>query len=123
LGIKYNYANCDPKNGFDCSGFVYYVFSHFNVKVPRSSSEYKNFGRKIPFDSAQIGDVIVFTGTNAKDRSPGHLGIVVSKPNEELSFIHSSSDKKTPGVKISMYTASNNYKKRFIKVVRVAQVK
>lgn len=121
LGKNYNYANCSPKTGFDCSGFVYYVFTHFKVNVPRSSSEYSNFGREVPMDSSQTGDVIVFTGTNAAIRKPGHVGIVLTG-GSELNFIHSSSDKRTPGVKISDFKASPNYKKRFIKIVRVCRV-
>lgn len=121
LGKHYNYANCSPKTGFDCSGFVYYVFTHFKVSVPRSSSEYAGFGREVPVDSSKTGDVIVFTGTNAAIRKPGHVGIVLTG-GSELSFIHSSSDKRTPGVKISDFKASPNYKKRFIKIVRVCRV-
>ncbi len=122
LGTRYHYANCTPAEGFDCSGFVYFVFSHFNIKVPRSSSDYANFGKSVPMDSARVGDVIVFTGTDAKRRKPGHVGVVISKPGEELLFIHSSSDKRNSGIKISNYTASPNYKKRFLKIVRVAVV-
>lgn len=122
LGIKYNYANCNPKTGFDCSGFVFYTFDHFKVKVPRSSIDFENFGIKIPMDSCKIGDIIVFTGTDAKRRKPGHVGIIISKPGEDLQFIHSSSDKKNPGIKISNYNGSENYKKRYLKIVRVANV-
>jgi cell wall-associated NlpC family hydrolase len=122
LGSNYNYASCDPSSGFDCSGFVYYVFTHFKVKVPRSSSEFGTAGKTIPSDSARVGDVIVFTGTNAKKRSPGHVGIVISNPGEELQFIHSSSSKKQSGVKISSYKESPYYKVRFLKIVRVATI-
>ena len=122
-GIKYCYGSCTPKTGFDCSGFVYYVFEHFKVKVPRSSIDYENFGTKVSMDSCKIGDIIIFTGTEATKRSPGHVGIIISKPGEELQFIHSSSDKKTPGIKISNYKTSENYKKRYLKIVRVANVK
>lgn len=121
LGKNYNYANCTPQSGFDCSGFVYYVFTHFKVNVPRSSSEYAGFGKTIPVDSCQTGDVIVFTGTDAGKRSPGHVGIVLTG-GQDLSFIHSSSDKRTPGVKISNFKDSPNYRKRFIKIVRVCKV-
>lgn len=121
LGKNYNYANCSPQTGFDCSGFVYYVFSHFKVAVPRSSSEYGKFGKEIPMDSCKTGDVIVFTGTNASIRKPGHVGIILTG-GKDPSFIHSSSDKRTPGVKISDFKASPNYRKRFIRIVRVCQV-
>lgn len=121
IGTKYNYANCSPTSGFDCSGFVYYVFDHFNVKVPRSSSDFNNAGKTIHPDSFKVGDVIVFTGTNAKERTPGHVGIILSDAGEELKFIHSSSNKKHPGVKISTYKESPYYEKRFLKIVRVAK--
>lgn len=122
LGTKYKYANCSPQAGFDCSGFVYYVFTHFNIKVPRSSSEYAKFGMEVHPDSCKTGDVIVFTGTNPKKRSPGHVGIVLSNNGEDISFIHSSSDKRTGGVKISSRNDAHYYKQRFIKIVRVTNV-
>ncbi|MBC7864718.1 MAG: C40 family peptidase [Bacteroidia bacterium] len=123
LGTKYRYAVCDPKIGFDCSGFVYYVFGHFGKKVPRSSIDYINFGTKINKDSCKKGDVIVFTGTNAANRRAGHVGIVISELGEELRFIHCSSNKKRGGVIISSYKESPYYEKRFLRISRVAEVK
>ncbi len=121
LGKKYVYGNFHPSKGFDCSGFVYYVFDHFKVKVPRSSSQYENFGRKVPKDSCLTGDIIVFTGTNSSIRKPGHVGIIF-KDGNKLQFIHSSSDTRTPGVKISNYDKLPGYQKRFLKIVRVCKV-
>lgn len=122
-GTSYCYGSCTPKSGFDCSGFVYYVFGHFNIKVPRASLDYEKQGRKVKLDSARKGDVIVFTGTKPKNRRPGHVGIVISEPGEELKFIHSSSGKKANGIIITNYATSPYYQSRFIKVVRVAGVK
>jgi cell wall-associated NlpC family hydrolase len=122
LGTKYVYAHCDPKKGFDCSGFVYYVFNHFGKKVPRSSIEYSSYGQKISRDSCKKGDIIVFTGTNAKIRRAGHVGIVISNPGEDLKFIHCSSNRKKGGVIISSFKESPYYEKRFIRFCRVAQV-
>lgn len=122
LGTNYCYGSCVPKQGFDCSGFVYHVFNHFNVKVPRSSIDYINYGKTIHPDSFKIGDVIVFTGTNAKNRKPGHVGIITSNASEGLQFIHSSSNKKHSGIKLSSYKDSPYYEKRFLKIVRVAKV-
>lgn len=122
IGTHYKYASINPSKGFDCSGFVYYVFHHFNIKVPRSSIDYGTIGKAINPDSAKIGDVIVFTGTNSKNRTPGHVGIVISNMGEELQFIHSSSNKKHSGVKISSYKESPYYEKRFLKIVRIIKV-
>lgn len=122
IGTHYCYGNCSPKGGFDCSGFIYFVFSHFNIKVPRSSIDYNSFGKTIHPDSSKIGDVIVFTGTNSKNRKPGHVGIITSKLGEEMQFIHSSSNKKHSGVKLSTYKESPYYEKRFLKIVRITNV-
>jgi cell wall-associated NlpC family hydrolase len=122
LGIHYQHGSCSPKSGFDCSGFVYFVFNHFNKKVPRSSIDYSNYGKVINTDSCKIGDIIVFTGTNAKNRKPGHVGIVVSKLGEEMQFIHSSSNTKHGGVKLSTFKESPYYKVRFLKIIRVTKV-
>ncbi len=122
LGVHYKYATCNPKVGFDCSGFVYYVFNHFNIKVPRSSIDYMTIGKPIPFDSCKTGDIIVFTGTNAKNRRAGHVGIIISKFGDEMQFIHSSSNTKNGGVKLSTFKESPYYKKRFLKIVRITKV-
>ena len=122
LGTNYCYGSCNPKKGFDCSGFVHHVFNHFNIKAPRSSRDYKNIGKTIHPDSFKVGDIIVFTGTNAKNRTPGHVGIITSNADKELQFIHSSSNKKHSGIKLSTYLESPYYEKRFLKIVRIVKV-
>lgn len=120
LGIKYRYANANPKAGFDCSGFVYYVFAHFNIKVPRASMDYEKTGKIIHPDSCKAGDIIVFTGTHIKNRKPGHVGIIISNSSGEINFIHSSSGHKRIGVIITNFNTSPYYKSRFIKIVRLS---
>ncbi len=122
LGIKYHYANCTPKAGFDCSGFVFYVFAHFNVKVPRASMDYEKAGKIISADSCCAGDIIVFTGTHPKNRAPGHVGIILSNTGGEINFIHSSSGKKHGGVIVTNLKTSPYYQNRFIKIVRLNAV-
>lgn len=122
LGTNYCYGSCEPKRGFDCSGFVYHIFNHFHIKVPRSSIDYINHGETIHPDSFKTGDVIVFTGTNSKNRTPGHVGIITSNAGEELQFIHSSSNKKHSGIKLSTYKDSPYYEKRFLKIVRIVKI-
>ncbi|HRH10307.1 MAG TPA: NlpC/P60 family protein [Bacteroidia bacterium] len=122
LGVKYKYTGISPKTGFDCSGFVKFVFNHFQIEVPRASMDYERKGRTIPLDSALTGDVIVFTGTNAAKRKPGHVGIITKTENGEIYFIHSSSGKPHGGVIITNYSTSSNYRKRYIKTVRLNEV-
>jgi len=117
LGTPYRDASSDPLHGFDCSGFVTYVFKSFNADVPRSSEEYASAGREVRIEDARPGDVIIFKGTKSyHPHSIGHVGIVYSNDNNELRFIHSTSGKEY-GVTIS--GMDDNYKRRFVKVVRL----
>lgn len=116
IGIPYLYASTDPRKGFDCSGFITYVFNHFNLAVPRSSVDFTNMGREIVIEKAKPGDLILFTGTDSSIRIVGHMGIVESAKKDTLRFIHSTSG-KAKGVVISLL--EGYYKKRFVKVIRV----
>ncbi len=115
IGIPYKYASTDPTKGFDCSGFITYVFNHFKIKVPRSSVDFTNVGKEINIDDAKKGDLILFTGTNDSIRIVGHMGIVTENI-DTLKFIHSTSGLKY-GVTIS--DLSDRYKSRFVKVIRI----
>ena len=116
IGIPYLYASTDPAKGFDCSGFITYVFNHFNITVPRSSVDFTNYGKEISLVKAKPGDLILFTGTDSTIRIVGHMGIVENVENDKLWFIHSTSG-KAKGVVITPF--ENYYKSRFVKVIRV----
>lgn len=117
LGIRYRTASSSPSRGFDCSGFVNYVFSNFGFKVPRSSRDFAVSGQTKKLEDAKIGDVILFTGTNSRSRTPGHVGIIYSVEGDDIKFIHSSSG----GAKGVTITSLNDgfYKRRFLKVVSI----
>lgn len=112
LNVPYLYASSDPGKGFDCSGFLYYVFLHFNVQAPRSSYNYENVGKDISVEKAKEGDLILFT-TQTNPNKIGHIGIVTDTA-PKLSFIHASTSK---GVIISQL--SGYYQKHLVKVIRV----
>ena len=42
IGTHYKYAGNSPETGFDCSGFVNYVFKRYNITLPRSSKDFDN---------------------------------------------------------------------------------
>jgi cell wall-associated NlpC family hydrolase len=116
IGIPYLYGSTDPQKGFDCSGFITYVFNHFNISVPRSSIEFTNVATEIPVVKSKPGDLILFTGTDSTERSVGHMGIIISNDSIQTLFIHSTSGKAN-GVTIT--PLNDYYKSRFIKVIRV----
>lgn len=116
LGINYKYASNNPKTGFDCSGFVNYVFKHFDIEVPRSSGQFKNIGKTVKPEAFQKGDILVFYGY--KDtKSIGHVGIICEADGMNSKFIHASSGKEY-AVTISDLN-SKMYTKRFYKCVSI----
>ena len=72
VGIPYVSGGSSPSEGFDCSGFVSYVYAQFGISLPRSSGSYYGVGTQV--SSPQPGDIIV---------SPGHLGIYAG-PNLQI---------------------------------------
>lgn len=116
VGVPYVYGSTDPKVGFDCSGFITYVFNHFKIKVPRSSIDFTNVGKEIDTSIAMPGDLILFTGTNPMERHVGHMGIVIANANGRLEFIHSTSGKAMSVVTTEL---STYYRSRFVKVIRI----
>lgn len=118
VGIPYKYASANPAEGFDCSGFLYHVFNHFNIDVPRSSKDYMNFGKKISTAQLKPGDFIVFTGTDSTIRVGGHVGLVIQKNGNDVQFIHASSGKAN-GVTIS--PLAGYYQTRYLSGVRILE--
>ncbi len=85
LGIRYVYGGSTPK-GFDCSGFVKYVFDNFNIKLARSSRDMGNGGTSIKKADLLPGD-LVFFDTNGGLNGINHVGIYIGGGK----FIHASS--------------------------------
>lgn len=115
IGVPYLYGSTDPAKGFDCSGFITYVFKHFDIVVPRSSIDFTNVGKEVSAAQARAGDLILFTGTDSTERFVGHMGIVVEN-TDTLRFIHSTSGRQH-GVTIT--PLNNYYKGRFVKTIRI----
>jgi cell wall-associated NlpC family hydrolase len=92
------------------------VFTHFNIHVPRSSIDFTDKGREVGLEKALPGDLILFTGTDSAEKFVGHMGLVESRKNDSLYFIHSTSG-KAHGVVITSF--GKYYASRFVKVIRI----
>ena len=77
LGVPYRYGGDSPGNGFDCSGFVRFVWDHFGFHLPHSSYADFGLGRSVARASLQPGDLVFFVGV-------GHVGLYVGSGR----FIH-----------------------------------
>jgi cell wall-associated NlpC family hydrolase len=114
LGTPYLAAG-SGRDGFDCSGFVSYVFRHFKIKVPRSSADFEFFGTEIPIEEVQKGDLLLFLSPTRE--AIGHMGIVTNANGMESDFIHSTSGRQMGVVVTSL--SNQGYTRRFVKAVRV----
>lgn len=117
IGVPYLYASSDPLKGFDCSGFITYVFNHFNIDVPRSSVNFTDVPHEVAVDEAKPADLILFTGTDSTIRTVGHMGIVIQNNEYNgLTFIHSSSGRANS---VTVTPLNDYYRGRFVKVIRI----
>jgi peptidoglycan DL-endopeptidase CwlO len=77
LGTPYVYGGASPA-GFDCSGFIMYVFAQVGVSLPHNAAAQYGYGTPVDRSQLQPGDLVFFNGL-------GHAGIYVGGG----SFIHS----------------------------------
>jgi cell wall-associated NlpC family hydrolase len=70
VGVPYVWGGSSPRPGFDCSGFVRYVWGHFGISLPHSSYGDMSRGRAIPRKYLKPGDLVFFAGGS-------HVGIYV----------------------------------------------
>nr|WP_246879899.1 peptidoglycan-binding protein [Bacillus suaedae] len=80
-GTPYVWGGTTPA-GFDCSGFIQYVFNQHGKKLPRTTKELFNQGQ--PVSTLQAGDIVFFTTYRS---GPSHAGIYIG----DRQFIHSGS--------------------------------
>ena len=110
IGVPYKYAGISP-DGFDCSGFIYYVFRESaGMDVSRSSVGIWNSGTKVELNQVKPGDVLVFSTVRA---GASHVGIVLENGPQGILFIHAASQGPEIGVTISNMNESY-YKTRYM---------
>jgi cell wall-associated NlpC family hydrolase len=84
VGTPYVAGGGTP-SGFDCTGFVSYVYRHFGVSLPRSSSSYWNVGTRVSAQDARPGDLIVSSG-HVGIYAGGNLQIDAPRPGKTVQF-------------------------------------
>jgi cell wall-associated NlpC family hydrolase len=107
-GIRYKNGGSDMA-GFDCSGFVQYVFAQHGLALPREVREQYRVGEKIDRDEVQPGDLVFFETVSD---GASHVGIALG--NHE--FVHAPSSRGV--VRVERYTSSY-WDKRWVGARRV----
>lgn len=88
-GVPYQWGGTSPSEGFDCSGFLHYVFAKHNITIPRTTASIYSAGTSV--SSPERGDIVYF---ETYKKGPSHAGIYIGNGQ----FIHASSSK---GITIS----------------------
>jgi cell wall-associated NlpC family hydrolase len=84
IGVHYRWGGVTPK-GFDCSGFVRYVFGSMGIDLDRTSGSQARQGDPIDLAHIQPGDLLFFS-TRGMRKGISHVGIYLG----EGQFIHAS---------------------------------
>jgi len=111
-GVPYRNGGSDP-TGFDCSGFVWYVFDRHGLQVPRTVSEQFQAGAEVDPRDLRAGDLVFFdTLHNGVRQLATHVGIVIGGDE----FVHAPS---TAGEVRVERLASTYWSPRFVGARRV----
>ncbi|WP_343136947.1 C40 family peptidase [Luteibacter rhizovicinus] len=87
--IRYHRGGRQPSTGFDCSGFVRYVFRHsIGLDLPSNSASQFLAGLKVKRNDMKMGDLVFF---RTRGKAVSHVGIYI----DNGQFIHSPSAGKT----------------------------
>ena len=111
IGTRY-VSGGKSASGFDCSGFVMYVYGRYNIKLPSTSEGQYLAGKPVLLKDAAAGDIVCFK-INGKKVS--HVGIYLGNSK----FIHSP----VPQKNVRIESISTEYwEKRFFAVVRIKEL-
>ena len=85
IGVPYKWGGTSPRGGFDCSGYVQYVFEKHGVRLPRTSRAQASAGSRVPLDLRLLraGDLIMFASSG---KAISHVAIYAGRER----IIHSS---------------------------------
>lgn len=87
LGVPYRYGGSTPA-GFDCSGYIMFLFHQLGKDIPRTADQQATVGKPVAVGKLRPGDVVYFATTDEPTIS--HIGLYIGNHQ----FIHASSTAK-----------------------------
>ena len=115
LGTRYKYGGNSPKEGFDCSGFVRYLYNYEGLNIARVSRDQAKEGKEIRPIDARPGDLVFF---RRGSQPVFHVSMIVAANPGELWVIHPTSSR---GVIRENILASSYWKPKIYKVKNVVR--
>ncbi|MDQ1325107.1 MAG: NlpC/P60 protein [Campylobacterota bacterium] len=110
-GGRYIWGGTTPQ-GFDCSGYVQYLYKKHHIDLPRTAYAQSQKGKPVDINNLQKGDLLFFLTDKKRGIPVTHVGIYIG----EGKFIHAAS--KKDGIIISPIT-HGSYRERFVEARRV----
>ncbi|WP_313892673.1 C40 family peptidase [Psychrobacillus sp.] len=111
IGIKYRYGGT-TRAGFDCSGFVGYIYKSQGVNLSRTAAGIYSTGTAVKKANLAVGDLVFF---NTSGKGVSHVGMYIGSGK----FIHASTSK---GVRIDKVDDPYYWGKKYVGAKRVADV-
>lgn len=87
MGLKYKYGGNNPRQGFDCSGFVLYLYQNAGIDIERVSREQAKQGRSVPVNKAKPGDLVFF---KRRGKAVHHVSVIVEAGVNKLIVVHAT---------------------------------
>ncbi|KAA0966834.1 NlpC/P60 family protein [Sporosarcina sp. ANT_H38] len=111
IGVKYSYGG-NTTGGFDCSGYVSYVFKQHDINVSRTTTSMHASGTPVSKDDLETGDLVFF---NTSGKGVSHVGIYIG----DGKFSHASTSK---GVRVDKLSDPYYWGERYVGAKRIAGV-
>jgi len=112
-GTQYRNGGSEPSRGFDCSGFVQWVFAQHGAALPRETREQYEVGEKVDDDEVRAGDLVFFETVS---KGPSHVGIALGGGD----FVHAPSSRGV--VRIESYTRTEYWAERWLSARRITML-
>lgn len=90
VGQPYVWGGKNPKQGFDCSGLISYVYKQNGINIPISTTGMFKMGKEVSLENAQVGDIICTPGTGATGR---HVKMISKIDNGQIYTIEAKGKK------------------------------
>ncbi|TXF88292.1 NlpC/P60 family protein [Neolewinella aurantiaca] len=87
MGLRYKYGGNKPSEGFDCSGFVLYLYQNAGIDINRVSRDQAKQGKSVPLSKARPGDLVFF---KRNGKAVHHVSVIVETGINKLIVVHAT---------------------------------